>query len=158
MTRFIGDRDDLAGLLRDLNIRLERQERHVHNNMGPRGGGGGTDEVWIGSDRPTDESLELWYDPAGACEGGTGGGGATGARGPAGPAGPTGPTGPAGPTGPTGPAGAAGAAGATGATGAPGPTGPEGPGWPIVVKATPPSAADYGEVTIPTDAIWIQRT
>jgi hypothetical protein len=119
VTRFIGDRDDLAGLLRDLNIRLERQERHVHNNIGPRAGGG-ADEVWIGFERPTDPALELWFDTgthtlnakvAGNWERIT--------------------------------------------TGA-GTEGPPGPGWPIVVKATPPDAADYDEATIPFHAVWVQ--
>ena len=28
---------------------------------------------------------------------------------------------------------------------------------PLVVKATTPVAADYGEASIPTDAVWIQK-
>ena len=97
-----------------------------------------------------------------------------------GPPGPTGPTGPQGATGPTGAQGIQGDPGATGATGATGTTGPgvaaggstgqvlaktSGTdyvtGWttpfPIVVKATTPVAADYGQATIPTDAIWIVK-
>jgi hypothetical protein len=45
----------------------------------------------------------------------------------------------------------------THAGGGGGTAGPPGPGWPIVVKATPPTAADYGEATIPIDAVWIQK-
>lgn len=85
-----------------------------------------------------------------------------------------------GPVGPQGPQGIAGPEGPQGATGA---TGPAGPGVPtggtvtqvlaktsatdyatawvnpprIVVKATEPTAADYGLASIPVDAIWIQK-
>jgi hypothetical protein len=88
----------------------------------------GADEVWIGSVPPTDPYLELWYDPTGDT---LAGGAVAGRRGPAGPAGPPGAEGPA------------------------GDPGPEGPGWPIVVKTTAPVAADYGETTIPVNAVWI---
>jgi hypothetical protein len=36
---------------------------------------------------------------------------------------------------------------------------PIGPGpkvWPLVVKATEPTAADYGESEIPMNAIWVK--
>jgi hypothetical protein len=98
----------------------------------------------------------------------------------AGPAGPSGPQGPGG--GPVGPQGPAGPTGPEGPMGPGGPQGTAGVGvpsggldeqvlakasngdyvtvWktitPIVVKATEPTAADYGLTTIPVGAVWIQ--
>ena len=126
------DRETLDGFLRDLDVRLTRQERR------PSGMGASKTEVVVTEYEPSAAgSLDLWYQPSGSETGGGGGGGG-GAQGPAGPAGPPGAT------------------GATGATGPAGPAGPEGPGWPIVVKNTAPTAADYGEATIPLNAVWIQ--
>lgn len=43
-----------------------------------------------------------------------------------------------------------------GQPGPPGPQGPPGPGWPLTVKATAPTAADYGGTEIPVNAIWVK--
>lgn len=42
------------------------------------GGGGSTEEVYVGSDEPTDENVKVWIDPTGTPSGGgssSGGGG-----------------------------------------------------------------------------------
>lgn len=38
------------------------------------GGGGSTEEVYVGSDAPTDENVKVWIDPTGTPSGGNGGG------------------------------------------------------------------------------------
>lgn len=42
---------------------------------GAGGAIGGTDEVWVGTFAPTEDTIELWYDPDAIPEGGGGGGG-----------------------------------------------------------------------------------
>ena len=42
------------------------------------GGGGSTEEVYVGSDKPTDENVKVWIDPTGTPSGGNGGGNASG--------------------------------------------------------------------------------
>ena len=37
------------------------------------GGGGSTEEVYVGSDEPTDENVKVWIDPTGTPSGGNGG-------------------------------------------------------------------------------------
>lgn len=38
------------------------------------GGGGSTEEVYVGSDEPTDDNVKVWIDPTGTPSGGNGGG------------------------------------------------------------------------------------
>jgi Collagen triple helix repeat (20 copies) len=149
MTKNVVDAEDtMVGLLRDLNARLTRQERHSHTGLDTGGGGaGGTDEVWIGTDDPivATPTIELWFDTDATAAVAVGPAGPTGPTGPAGAAGVPGAAGPAGPTGAQGPGGTAGPAGMTGPTGpqgiqgVPGPTGPSGPSGSLDYPAT------YGE-------------
>jgi hypothetical protein len=45
------------------------------------GGGGSTEEVYVGSDTPTDGNVKVWIDPQGTPSGGNGGGSESGERG-----------------------------------------------------------------------------
>ena len=53
--------DDLANVLRNLTVRVERGERGT-GLVGGGSGGGDTNEVWVGPSAPTDTAVELWYD------------------------------------------------------------------------------------------------
>lgn len=44
------------------------------------GGGGSTEEVYVGSDAPTDKNVKVWIDPTGTPSGGNGGVNASGAN------------------------------------------------------------------------------
>ena len=55
-----------------------------------------------------------------------------------------------------GPAGPTGSTGAKGDKGDKGDQGIQGYMAPLVVKSTPPVAADYGQPSIPLNAVWIQ--
>jgi hypothetical protein len=152
-------RDDLPSYLSNHDVRISRLEHQPRGWKLPPDPAPGkvigfdedgkpawvdpADEVWIGIDPPADPGLELWYDSNAELDEALSE--AIGAE-----VFISGPAGPAGVPGPPGPAGAPGTPGATG------PAGPEGPGWPIVVKSTPPVAADYGETTIPLNSVWIQ--
>lgn len=98
--------------------------------QGPPGadgtGSGGTDEVWIGADEPTNPDTELWYDtdatassPSGIPSGGTV------------------------------------EQVLTKTSSVDGAASWQNPAW-LVVKSTTPVAADYGLTTIPVGAIWVQ--
>lgn len=45
------------------------------------GGGGSTEEVYVGSDEPTDENVKVWIDPTGTPSGGNGGSSESGGNG-----------------------------------------------------------------------------
>jgi hypothetical protein len=50
--------------LNDLKRRMAVVERYAGAGGGGGGGGGAVvNEVWIGTEEPTDPAIELWYDP-----------------------------------------------------------------------------------------------